>query len=130
MNNNNNEQSYEQIDPPTPSPPPPSPPRNRLLAFYSLYPYLLAVGGSTSVTLTLTGTYLAYCIRYEIPMLVFVSAMAGIGMGLTLFTVFLSIYCVHGKRGEEAREARVSRELSSVSDIEMRIADSYDNGDA
>jgi hypothetical protein len=91
----------------------------------SLYPYLLVGGFPVSVVLSLCGMYIAYCVRKEIPVLGFAAAMAGIGLGLGLFTVILSLCCAHCKHKEEQK--REAQTMERVTDIEMRIADVYVN---
>lgn len=91
----------------------------------SLYPFLLVGATPVSAVLSLCGMYIAYCVRHEISVLGFAAAMAGIGLGLGLFTVILSLCCAHCKRKEEQK--RAAETMERVTDIEMQIADVYEN---
>lgn len=104
--------------------------RTCLQKTFSLYPFLLVGGFPVSVVLTLCGTYIVYCVRYAISVLEFASAMTGIGLGLGLFTAFLSMCCVHWSRKESTKggaSSSSSVKKNPVTDIEMQVADMYEN---
>lgn len=107
---------------------PPSSSSNCLYKTLSLYPFVLAAGLPVSAVLSLCGAYLAYCIRMEISPLAFVAAMMGIGLGLGLFTVIVSLCCAYCKRTEDnRRNKKREQEPAAITDIEMQIADAYEN---
>ena len=99
----------------------------------SLYPFLLVGALPVSAALALCGMYIAYCVRNEISVLGFAAAMAGLGLGLGLFTVILSLCCAYCTRKEEQKRTANNNNNKGNSapalatDIEMQIADVYEN---
>jgi hypothetical protein len=92
---------------------------------------MLTGGMPVAAVLCLCGSYLAYCIRHEISVLEFVSAMTGVGMGLGLFTAIMTMYCAYGKRKMQREQSNNDDNSDDVpspmTDIEMRTADVYAN---